>query len=67
MVDYNENYIQEELRKSGSTAHRKLWRTDKYNQWNKDFEYDYFPRGRVRINYGDVYIHLNPKMNMSIV
>lgn len=51
--------------RKGSTSHKILWNNyqNKYN--NVDF--NYFPRGRVRIVNGEVFIHLNSKVNNSRV
>lgn len=62
-VDYKGDYLDSRLKKKGATAHSKLWATNEYKEWNTQFEYDYFPRGRVRICEGEVYLHINSKMN----
>ncbi len=62
-VDYKGNYIDETLKMKGATSHRKLWKESGYSKWNGTYEYDYFPRGRVRIHDGEVYVHINSKMN----
>lgn len=62
-VDYNGNYMDETLKKKGATSHRKLWKESGYSMWNETYEYNHFPRGRVRIHDGEVYVHINSKMN----
>lgn len=62
-VDYIGNYLNEKLKKKGATSHKKLWKESSYSEWNGTYEYNYFPRGRVRIHNGEVYVHINSKMN----
>lgn len=62
-VDVNGNYIDDSLKRKGSTSHKKLWSDSEFGKWNAEVEYDYFPRGRVRIAGGEVYIHINSNMN----
>lgn len=60
-VDFTGNYLNGMNGRKGSTSHKILWNNyqNKYN--NVDF--NYFPRGRVRIVNGEVFIHLNSKVN----
>lgn len=60
-VDYNGNYTNEFLRKKSSTSHNKIW--TQIDKVNKSSGYTYYPRGRVRIVNGEVFIHLNSKVN----
>lgn len=59
-VDYEGNYLITGLIRKGSTSHSSLW--SKY-QDAPNRNYTYYPRGRVRIVQGKVYIHLNSKVH----
>lgn len=60
-VDYTGNYVNGLTGKKGVTAHKYIW--DRYKSNYGNVEYNYFPRGRVRIVSGNVFIHLNSKVN----
>ena len=60
-VNFKGDYLDSTLKRKGSTSHSALWQ-----KYEKDFgnkSYTYFPRGRVRLYDGEVYIHINSKMN----
>ena len=59
-VDYQGNYSNSQLSRKGSTSHSSLWA--KYCD-ESGRNYTYYPRGRVRIVNGKVYIHLNSKVH----
>ena len=60
-VDYNGNYLDTTPSTKGFTSHKKLW--NDYKSKYNNVDYDYYPRGRVRIVNGEVFIHINSKMN----
>lgn len=59
-VDYNGNYLDDSKGTKGFTSHKKLW--NEY-QLKYNVDYDYYPRGRVRVVGGEVFIHINSKVN----
>ena len=64
-VDYQGDYQTNVSSRKGTTAHKQLWTN--YVADYPDKSYKYFPRGRVRIVDGEVFIHLNSKMNNPYV
>lgn len=67
LVDYNGNWVEGVKVKRSDVPHRILWKDEKYAEWNKDYEYDYFPRGRVSIYNGVAYMNIHSKMNIARV
>lgn len=60
-VDYEGNYLNGTSSRKGTTSHKKLWA--EYALKYDNVPYNYFPRGRVRIVDGGIFIHLNSKTN----
>lgn len=60
-VDFQGNYLNGLTGKKGSTSHKVLW--NEYKNAFNQVDFNYFPRGRVRIVSGEVFIHLNSKVN----
>ena len=60
-VDFQGNYLNGLTGKKGSTSHKVLW--NEYKSAFNEVDFNYFPRGRVRIVSGEVFIHLNSKVN----
>lgn len=60
--DYKGNYLESVPSKSGLT-HKNLWNRQFKQRINPDVDYDYYPRGRVCIHNGHVYINLHSLFN----
>lgn len=55
-TDYYGDYIVDDIPKKSTLTHKHLW-----SKINSNHEWDYYPRGRVAIDQGTAYIHLNSK------
>lgn len=65
LSDYNGNYVDDSTNISQKT-HKNLWNT-KYKIKYDNAHYTYYPRGRVSIDNGLAYIHINSKCNIPKV
>lgn len=54
LTDYYGDYVTNDVPKKSALTHKHLW-----NKINSNYEWDYYPRGRVAIDQGTAYIHLN--------
>lgn len=54
LVDYVGNKIEQAQKRD--EPHKKLWKNDEFSKWNRDFKYNYFPRGRLCIYDGELYL-----------
>lgn len=64
--DYKGNYLESIPSKSGLT-HKSLWNLQFKWKINPEVDYDYYPRGRVSIHNGHVWINLHSLFNQPDV
>lgn len=55
LTDYYGDYVTKDAPKKSSLTHKHLWA----RVGNADCDWEYYPRGRVAIDQGTAYIHLN--------
>lgn len=62
VCDYNGKNI--DLKQSiNSLTHKRLWRDEFAKNFSEELDYNYFPRGRVCIYNGQVFIHIHHLFN----
>ena len=54
LTDYYGDYAEKHIPKKSALTHAKLWK-------GNSVSWDYYPRGRVAIDHGTAYIHINSK------
>ena len=63
-TDYYGDYL-EKVPSKNQLTHRNLWFKPSLDNNLLQYSFDYFPRGRVAIDQGTAYIHLNSKCSTN--
>ena len=66
LSDYNGKYIDDNSSKTSKT-HKQLWKNKLSSKFNDEYDYDYFPRGRVGIYQGIAFIHIHSRCNIPSI
>ncbi|HQC55340.1 MAG TPA: hypothetical protein PKX91_06430 [Clostridia bacterium] len=67
LINHNGEPVEIVKTKRGDVPHKKLWQQEAYNTWNKEYDYMFFPRGRVSVYKGNAFVHIHSKMNIPKV
>ena len=66
LSDYNGDYIENETSKRSKT-HKQIWKNKYSAKFKDEYDWTYFPRGRVSIYQGVAFIHIHSRCNIPSI